>query len=151
MVVTPVGVPAGTGMGLNQVDGPMLRWAKGILSMLITERSNLGGATPPDVTGSWNNWETHRWTPPSATPFDAFLATPAAPAASFVPGNNTLIKEALGRHYFATTAVSGAPWANPRSWFAGLRARVPESGAISSEARRHSLQTEIGLHTSGLL
>jgi hypothetical protein len=80
----------------TSINLPMLRWAKGILVLLIKERSSLGGpiSIPPDVTSAPGNWEQHfPWSPPTATPFDAIGPVPAADPASFVPGNNTLLQE----------------------------------------------------------
>jgi NTE family protein len=78
----------------TSINLPMLRWAKGILALLIKERSSLGGPIPPDVTSAPDNWEEHYpWSPPTATPFDAIGPVPAADPASFVPGNNTLLQE----------------------------------------------------------
>jgi hypothetical protein len=80
----------------TSINLPMLRWAKGILALLIEERSSLGGAmqTPPNVTSAPDSWEEHfPWSPPTATPFDAIGPVPVADPASFVPGNNTLLQE----------------------------------------------------------
>jgi predicted acylesterase/phospholipase RssA len=85
-------IAAGPDLSFNL---PMLRWAKGILALLINERFSLGGPIPsPDVTSAPGNWEMHfPWSPPGATPFDAIGPVPAADPASFVPGNNTLLQE----------------------------------------------------------
>jgi Patatin-like phospholipase len=88
------GVASYTDPAAQTINVPMLRWGKGILTLLINERSSLGGPMSPDVTGAPSNWEQHYpWSPPAATPFDAMGPVPAGDPASFVPGNNTLLQE----------------------------------------------------------
>ena len=88
------GIASYTDPAAQAINVPMLRWGKGILALLINERSSLGGPMQSDVTSAPSSWEHHYpWSPPAAAPFDAMGPVPAADPASFVPGNNTLLQE----------------------------------------------------------
>ncbi len=78
----------------QQVAVPMLRWGKGMLSLLIKERENLGGAIPKDVYDTEFSWEQHIVPPPAPTPFHAIGPVPAdIKVADFIPADKTLLSE----------------------------------------------------------
>jgi hypothetical protein len=78
----------------RQSSVPMLRWAKGMLYLLIEERMALVGATPPDVLNSWLNWEQHSWPVAAPSPFSAINPVPEDHnVADFVPRDGTLLRE----------------------------------------------------------
>lgn len=80
-----------------QLSVPALRWGKGMLSLLIKERENLGGPIPQDIYDSSFSWEQHNLTLPAPTPFHAIGPVPAdIHVADFIPGDKTLIGEAFG-------------------------------------------------------
>jgi predicted acylesterase/phospholipase RssA len=79
----------------RKLSVPMLRWAKGMLYLLILERLNLGGAIPPDVLNSWLTWEQHSWPVAAPSPFSAITPVPEDHnAADFIPQDGTLLREA---------------------------------------------------------
>jgi predicted acylesterase/phospholipase RssA len=78
------------------VSVPMLRWGKGLLKLLVDERSQLGGEMPPDLQNEafLFGWEIHMWTPAAASPFHAIGPVPAHPIpGDFIPVNGTLLRE----------------------------------------------------------
>jgi predicted acylesterase/phospholipase RssA len=78
----------------QQLSVPMLRWAKGMLYLLIEERMNLGGATPPNALSSWLNWEQHSWPVEAPSPFSAIGPVPEDHnVADYVPRDGTLLQE----------------------------------------------------------
>lgn len=82
----------------TRISVPMLRWGKGMLSLLVKEREMLGGVIPKEVYESCWSWEKHipsvqRYIP-GPTPFQAVPPVPAdINVADFIPSDKTLLRE----------------------------------------------------------
>jgi NTE family protein len=99
---------------------PMLRWAKGLLSLLITERSRLGAATPTNASQSFLNWEVHfPWAPLAPSPYHAIGPVPAdINVSDFFPTDGTLFQEEHGSAVYLI--LGGAKFAVGQPEFAAL-------------------------------